>query len=226
MMSLNASESGSQIFSPFSAATRAASGKRTRKSDRLRVRRGDDANGPGPALGVSSAHVLGHRFQGTNGGRQGHALKLAGDFHQPFETGHELDPPAVLHHRVDLIENHRLNRGERLPTTHRGQQQVQALRRGDQQFRGPAEHALTVSGFGVAAAGLDSDIGEREPLARRTPRGSARWARRGSHGCRCSAPSAARCRAPGWPRVPTVPWRRHRWPRETPSASCRCPWAP
>ena len=128
--------------------------------DRLLRRRLDDADGAPRTATAESTDVFGHVVERPDGGGQGDSLEFAGDLDQPLEAGHQLDAATVLDDRVDLVEDHRLHRRKRLAPAHRGEQQVQALRRRDQQLRRPAQHTLAVVGFGVAAAGLHAELGK------------------------------------------------------------------
>ena len=120
----------------------------------------DDAHRTRLAGFAPAADEARHRRQRPHRGGEGDALHLAGDDHQPFEGRHQLDPAAVLHHRVDFVQDDGLHRGERLPPAHRGEQQIQALRRGDEQLRRPAQHPLPLALFRVAAAGLHAQVRE------------------------------------------------------------------
>ena len=75
-------------------------------------------------------------------------------------------PRRFSTHGMDLIQDHGFHRGERLPTTHRGEQQIQALGRGDEHFRRAPQHALPLAGVGIAAAGLHAQIRKLGPCRR------------------------------------------------------------
>ena len=83
------------------------------------------------------------------------------DLHQALEARHEHDAAPVLDDRVDLVQDHGLDRRQRVPSADGGQQQRQALGRGDQDLGGPAQHALALALLGVAAAGLHAYVRER-----------------------------------------------------------------
>ena len=121
----------------------------------------DNADRARRAARIAAADVAGHDVQRAHRRRERHALELAGQFRQALQAGHQLDAAPVLHQRVDFVQDDRLHGGQRLSAAHRGEQQIQALRRGDEQFRRAAQHALAVAGFGVAAARLHAEVRKR-----------------------------------------------------------------
>ena len=128
--------------------------------DRLGDLRLDDAQASFRSRRVAPADVVGHGVKWTHRGRQRDPLELAGDLDETLEPGHELHPAPVLHHRVDLVEDHCLDRRQGLPPPYRGQQERETLRCRDEKLGWSAQHPLPVARLGVAAAGLDPDVGE------------------------------------------------------------------
>ena len=100
----------------------------------------------------------------------------------------QMRPPFVAGECVNLIDDDRLHGGERGPGALGGQVQVQRLRSGDEQVRGPADHRLALRRAGVSGP---HGNGDRRWLIAELPRhlrDLARAAPRGSCGCRPPAP--------------------------------------
>src|SRR5919109_3860390 len=61
-----------------------------------------------------------------------------------------MGPTLISGDGMDLIHNHRLGAGERLTTSFGGEQNIERLRRGDQDMRWPAYHRLPFASGGIA----------------------------------------------------------------------------
>ena len=119
--------------------------------------------GPGVA-----AEELGDLLERALRGRQADPLRRAfGDQFEPFEGEGEMRTALGRGHRVDLVDDHGLDAGERLARRRR-EHQVQRLGRGDQQVGRAADQLLPVVGRRVARAHRDVGGDERfaEPLGR------------------------------------------------------------
>ena len=134
------------------------------KLDRLVLVAGDHLHRPGRAVREVAADVSGHGIQGPDRGGKGDALKFSRNDSQPFDGRHQLHAAAIGHDRVHLVENERFHGRQRLPAPGGGEQQGQALRRGDQDVRGPAQHSLAIPLGGVAGTCSDADFGETVAL--------------------------------------------------------------
>ena len=126
----------------------------------------DHPDRPTATVLVATADVIRHGVERTHGGGKGDALELAGHLHQPFEASHKRGTAPVVGDGMDLVENHALDGSERMPPTHGGQEQHQALRRGDEQLRRPTQHALPFALLRVATARLHPQAGERVTVRR------------------------------------------------------------
>ncbi len=99
-----------------------------------------------------------HPLRRPHRGRQGDALHLAGDAGQPLDRGDQVDAALGADDGVDLVEDDRLQVGEQLAAAGRGEQDVEALWGGDQDFRRRAQHAAALLGRGVAGAHVDPHL--------------------------------------------------------------------
>ena len=115
---------------------------------------------PGGAVRTPTADVGGHRVERTDGGGQGDALQFAGQALQALQGHHELNPAAIVHQGVDLIDNDRLQGRQGGPPAGGGQQQQQAFRGGDENVRRLPQHPLALALRRVAGAGLHSQAGK------------------------------------------------------------------
>ena len=100
------------------------------------------------------------------GGRQPDALQgPAHDVAQPLQAERQVRSAARIDHRMDLVHDHRAHRAEHRPAALRGQEQVERLRRGDQDVRGRAQHRGAARGGRVTGAhrGTDADGGQPGP---------------------------------------------------------------
>ena len=128
--------------------------------------------------------------------RQADPLHPRGQLLEPFERQRQVGAALGRHQRVDLVDDHRVDRAQRFARV-RGQQQIERLGRGDQDVGRLALEAGALGRRRVAGA----DGNRRDVVRRRRapPRGwrSRRAARGGCARCRPPAPSAARGRARG-----------------------------
>ena len=106
----------------------------------------------------------GHCRQRPHRGGQRNALKLASQRREPFDRRHQLHPAPVRHEVVDFIEDDAAHPAQGAAAGLARHQQVQALGRRDENFRGPAQHRRALRGTGVAAARLGAQC--RQCLAR------------------------------------------------------------
>ena len=130
-------------------------------------------------------------------GRQPDALgRAGGDLLEPLERQRQVGAALGRGEGVDLVDDDRLDAGQRLGRRRR-EHQVEALGRGDEQVGRPADQLLAVPRRGVA--GAHRHLGRRRPPRRAARRrGRCRPAgRAGSSRRRTPAPAAARCRGPG-----------------------------
>ncbi len=113
---------------------------------------------PHPAL-VATRHIRRHPVEGLHRGRQGDALKLPAKPHQPFQGGEHQGAPAVVDQGVHLVEDDRGHAAQHVPAPGAGEQQGKALRRGDEDLRRPAQHALAVALRGVSRPRCHPQLG-------------------------------------------------------------------
>ena len=93
----------------------------------------------------------------------------AGEQVQPLERECEVAAPLVPGHRVDLVDDHRACGPEKLAAPLGGEQQVQGLRRRDQDVGRALQHARPLPRRGVARAHRDADLGQFGALGFRDP---------------------------------------------------------
>ncbi len=115
---------------------------------------------------------------------------------QPLEREREMTAPLVPRQGVDLVDDDRVHVTERLASTRGGEHQVQRLRRGDEDVRGPAEHLGPLARGRVPGPDLDPDRLGEEAFPRGEVVDGLERSERGSSGRRSPAPSAARRRPP------------------------------
>ena len=84
---------------------------------------------------------------------------------EPLEREREVRAALRARHGVDLVDDHRAQRAEHRAPAHAREQDVQRLRRRDQDVRRLAQHLRARARRRVARAHRDADLGE--PLARR-----------------------------------------------------------
>ncbi len=120
--------------------------------------RGPSARRPiGPTLQSETAHQVRNRTERLHRCRERHALELAGQQHEPFQRGDEVRASLGCRHRMDLIQDHGGQAAQHRPAVWRGQEQVEALWRGDQDLRRLSKHAPAVRGERIAASGLHAN---------------------------------------------------------------------
>ena len=117
------------------------------------------------------------------------------DVVEPLEREREVRAAPRFEHGVDLVDDHDARGLQHLARALRGQQQVQRLRRRDEDVRRRAQHRRALALRRVAAAHRRGDAHRRAARSPRRGGGSRGAARRGSCGCRRTAPSAARRRS-------------------------------
>ena len=157
------------------------------------VEHGDVGRGAGfreHEIGAAVAAGLRHQIAAQvvrlgDGRREADGRELRRDGEQPREPERQQIAALRHHQRMQLVEDHALERAEQIRRIVRGEQQRELLRRGEQDVGRIAPLALALRGRRVAGARLDAD--RRAPSRRSAARDCAR--------CRPRAPSAARCRA-------------------------------
>ena len=124
---------------------------------------------------------------------------------QPLQAEGQVGAALGRRHRVDLVDDHRVDVRQRLAGPGR-EQQVQRLRGGDEDVGGCARQLAALLGRGVAGAHPDGDVGrawspERGPPPAACPTSGARRLRSTSYGQRLQRrhvehPAGAAARAP------------------------------
>ena len=110
-----------------------------------------------------TAQEFGHLLQWSLRRRESDALRrCVGDLLQPLQGQHQVGATFGGRHRVDLVDDHRLDAGERLARGRR-QHQVQRLGCGDQQVGRASDQLLAVVRSGVA--GPHADLRSYETLS-------------------------------------------------------------
>ena len=110
-----------------------------------------------------AAEEAGDLLERTLRGRQPDALgRAGGDLLQPLERQRQVGAALGRGEGVDLVDDDGLDTGQGLGRR-RGEHQVEALGRGDEQVGRPADQLLAVSRRGVA--GAHRDLGRRHRLA-------------------------------------------------------------
>ena len=155
--------------------------------------------GRGRPVAVLAAEEAGDLRQRPLGGREADALQLAavlGDHAlQPLQAERQVRAALGAGDGVDLVDDHRADAAEDVPPA-RGQQQVEALGRGDEDVgRRRAASAGARAGACRRCGRRPTPRAPRAPRAR-PPRRCRRAARAGCARRRSSAPSGARGRAP------------------------------
>ena len=112
---------------------------------------------------------------------------IAAERGQPLERERQMAAALVRRQRVDLVDDHRAGGRQHRAAGFRSQQDVERFRRGDDDVRRPAPHALALARGRIAGAhpGADIDIGQA-PLPQ-LPRGCPPAARRDFSGCRSTS---------------------------------------
>ena len=112
----------------------------------------------------------GDRLDRPLGGGQAHPLhRLPGDVRQPLQGEGQVRAALVPGHRVDLVHDHGAGAAQHGPAPFGGQQQVERLRRGDQDVRRVLEHGGPLGCRRVTGPDRDADRrpGQPEPPGRR-----------------------------------------------------------
>ena len=123
----------------------------------------DDPHRPLDARLAVAAEELGHLLERALGGRQPDPLRRSlGDLLEPLERERQMGATLGGGHRVDLVDDHRLDADERL-TGRRGAHQIQRLGGGDEEIGRAPDQLLTIVGRGVAGAHPDLGCHERSP---------------------------------------------------------------
>ena len=119
----------------------------------------DDLAGPA----VRAGEKLHHGLHGPGGGRDTHPHgRPPAQRRQPLQGDRQVGAALVARQRVDLVHDDRLHRPQHAASGLGGQQDVQRLRRGDQDVGRPPAHLRPLALGGVAGAnqGADADIGQ------------------------------------------------------------------
>ena len=82
---------------------------------------------------------------------------------ESLERQREMGAALVARDRVDLVDDHRLDRAQRAPPARARHQEVQRLGRGDDEARWRAHEPRTFRGRRVAGADRNVDVGRVEP---------------------------------------------------------------
>src|SRR5438128_8401089 len=99
------------------------------------------------------------------GGGEADALPpVAGQGIEPLERQRKVGSPLVARHRVDLVDDDRPGGPQEGAAALRGQEDVERLRRRDQDVGGPADHQVALGGRRVAGADRHPDLRERRTL--------------------------------------------------------------
>ena len=97
------------------------------------------------------------------GGEPDPRERLGGQPIQSLERHRQVGAALVARHRVDLVDDHGVDRLEDRPAALRRDEQVQRLRRRDDEVRRAAEHRGASRRRGVARAHADAQLGVGEP---------------------------------------------------------------
>ena len=118
----------------------------------------DDHRARGAVVGAAPEEA-GDLLERALGGRQADALRRSlGDLLEPFERQHEVRATFGGRQGVDLVDDDGLDVHQRI-ARRRGEHQIQALGRGDEQVGRSADECLTVFRRGVARAHGDGGLG-------------------------------------------------------------------
>ena len=155
--------------------------------------------------------------------------RFAAQRRETLERQRQVGAALVRGESVDLVDDHGPRGGEHPAPGLGAEQDVEGLRRGDDDVRRRAAHALALAGRRVAGAHPGADLHVRQALRAQAPRGCRPAAPPGCAGCRSRAPSAARRRRPASrspARPPALGAAARRSPRERRRASCPIRSAP
>ena len=95
--------------------------------------------------------------EGVDGRRERDPLGLAGEGGQALDRGHQVDAALAVDDRVDLVEDHGAQATQQGPAARRAEQDVEALRGGDQDLRRALGDRAPLGLRGVAGAREDAD---------------------------------------------------------------------
>ena len=95
---------------------------------------------------------------------------------EPFEGEGQVRAALVAGDGVDLVDDHRLDRAQRVTPLRAGDEEVERLRRGDDEARRLAHHRGALRTRGVAGAHRDAHAGRVEPLLGRDLGDFGEWA--------------------------------------------------
>jgi hypothetical protein len=118
----------------------------------------DDGDRPvrQPGLRVLAAEETRRRLHRADGRAEPDPLQRSGGQpSQPLQRERQVGAALVADQGVDLVDDHRVGRGEQQPRPGRGEQQVERLGGGDQNLRRPAQQLLPLVGRRVAGAHRD-----------------------------------------------------------------------
>ena len=107
---------------------------------------------------------------------------------EPLERQRQMRAALVARERVDFVDDDRAHRAQHVPARLGAEQDVQRLRRRDEDVRRRAAHARALALRRVAGAHGRADRRLAEHAARRTRGRCPRAARAGSSRCRSTAP--------------------------------------
>ncbi len=82
---------------------------------------------------------------------------------QPLHGERQVRTAFVSGHGVNLIDDHRVNRAQRLAALGSGNQQVERLRGGDHEGAGASDHRLPLALRRIAGAHAEGDGRHRQP---------------------------------------------------------------
>ena len=123
----------------------------------------DDSHGALSTGFLVAAEEFGDLLERPLGGRERNALRWTfGDLLEPLQGHHQVSAPLGRGHRVDLVDDDRLDADKGL-SRRRGEHQVERLGRGDQQIGRAPDQLLAVVGRRVA--GTHPDLWRHEPLS-------------------------------------------------------------
>ena len=97
--------------------------------------------------------------EGLDRRRQRDPLELARQRRQPLDRGHQVHAALAVDHRVDLVEDHRAQPAQHRTAARRGEQDVEALRGGDQDLGRALRDRPPLRLRGVAGPREDADGG-------------------------------------------------------------------
>ena len=107
----------------------------------------------------------GYIFDGLLGCAETDALERSlRELLQAFEGQRQMRSPLILGYGVNFIDNNGLGVFQESPTSFGRQQDIERLRRGDENMRRVADHRLPLMGRGIPGTHGDSDAGQENSL--------------------------------------------------------------